>query len=214
MHMFRNYKIPYITYAVTYTPMTRLPYISGGTADFGTFINALITLTIVAAAIFAVFQITLIGLTYILSEASPLKRKELKDKLVSVSVGVLLVASTYIILNTINPNLLKLDVFSNVSSLKPNPIPTAPQTIYAKQSTAIDCKELQNLVGNEVNMLGIGGHCAENLPMQYATEYSGVYKTSSDFVREQYKLEQSMKTEYWYNTNTGGEGGGGGDGGQ
>lgn len=100
----------------TYTPLSGIPGIAEGQVNLLSYINALITLTITLAAIFSVVMLTLIGFQFVTGDAAGPSRKVLKDKLTAVLLGVLLIASTYIILNTINPNLVNIDALRGLEN--------------------------------------------------------------------------------------------------
>lgn len=104
----------------TYQPLTYIPGVTDGKSiNLLSYINALLTLTITLAAIFAVVQISLIGFTYISQDSGPVKRAEAKKQLFAVLIGVLIISSAYIILKAINPNLVSLRIFGELSeSLK------------------------------------------------------------------------------------------------
>lgn len=61
------------------------------------------------AAVFAVIQIVIGGFQYALSEAMGTKQ-DAKDRMTQAMIGLVLALTSYLILNTINPNLVNLKI--------------------------------------------------------------------------------------------------------
>lgn len=93
----------------TFVPLTKggIPGIQTGTS-FSGFLNATFKLGLAVAATLAVVMITIGGLQY-MSTDSISGKTEGRDKIQNAVIGLLIALLIWIILFTINPNLLKLD---------------------------------------------------------------------------------------------------------
>ena len=94
-----------------YTPLVNLPNQSGtiktGGSDLSPYLGGLYSFGVAAAAGLAVIMVIWGGIEYITSVAGEGKSGG-KDKITSAILGLLLALGSYIILNTINKDLLKL----------------------------------------------------------------------------------------------------------
>lgn len=90
------------------------------TTDLGTFINTAFKMAISIGAILAVLRIAYAGYQYMSSDAWG-EKSHAKEILADVTIGILLLLSIYLILNQINPQILKLQI----QGLTP-PTTTAP----------------------------------------------------------------------------------------
>lgn len=102
-----------------YTPLEPLPGIvnSSGKTDIATYIPAVFTLLIAIAGGLAVIMIVIGGFQYV-STDSLTGKKEGKERITNAIIGLLLAIASYIILNTINPQILNFNLR----------IPGAPQS--------------------------------------------------------------------------------------
>lgn len=120
----------------TYNLLTPIPeFCEGGISkcqyvpgNFGKYLNALLRLTIILAAILSVIVIVYGGFQYMTSESLGMK-EEGRERIRNAVVGLILLSASFLILNTINPNILnfKLDI-----GVVPGPNPTTglkPTTI-------------------------------------------------------------------------------------
>ncbi len=90
------------------------------------FINGIMRFIFIAAAIASVVMIVLIGFQYVVAEKSAPSVAALKGKITSLAWGIGLIASTWIILNTINPNIVNnINIFSTAPGAAS---PTQPQS--------------------------------------------------------------------------------------
>ncbi len=127
--------------AVEYVPMTDLPFLSRwqpGQAltnvTFADVFNALFILSIVVGASLAVFMFIWGGLQMISARNKSSNITKGKEKMSNAVIGLLMLLSTYVVLNTINPQLTSLNALQNVTPL------TAPQAnnkIQPKNNTKI-----------------------------------------------------------------------------
>ena len=79
--------------------------------NFNSYVNTFIRLTIILAAILSVVMIVFGGFQYMTSESLGLK-SEGKERMLNAIIGLVLLSASFLILNTINPNILsfKLDI--------------------------------------------------------------------------------------------------------
>ncbi len=103
------------------------------TGDIGKYVNAIIKLSIVIAAVLAVVMITLGGFQYMTSESMGLKQ-EGKDKIKNAFLGLVILASSFLILNTINPALLNFNLNIQTVGVPGNSNSAAPSS----QTTSLD----------------------------------------------------------------------------
>ncbi len=98
-----------------------IPGIKGTSLSFDTYINALYALAISVGALVAVLKIIIAGMKYMLSEVVTSKTDAIKDIQNSL-FGLIIVVSAYLILNTINPNLLRTELITTTldNTNKPN----------------------------------------------------------------------------------------------
>jgi len=77
--------------------------------DTGKYFEAIFNFVLAAAAILAVIMIVIGGLKHIGAAGNPNTIKDAKDQIYWAILGLILALSSWMILNTINPDLLKLD---------------------------------------------------------------------------------------------------------
>ncbi len=94
-----------------YVPLTDLTreLTNGGNIDLGSYIGKLFQFVIGFAGILAVIMIVIGGVQYMSTDSIDGKKDGL-DKVKSALWGLLLALASYLILNTINPDLLKLGI--------------------------------------------------------------------------------------------------------
>lgn len=93
--------------------------IQSGTPQFTTYLQTIINIAIGVTGAISVIMLIIGGLQYILSSVSETAKKDAKDRITNSITAILIILSGYLILNTINPNLVNL-------SLPPIQKPTAP----------------------------------------------------------------------------------------
>ena len=103
---------------LTYTPLEPLPFIpQEGTAPVSTILNAVLKILIIAGAFMAVGSLVFYGIEYMMSDVAGTKLGA-KGHVMGALWGLLLLLGAWLILYTINPQLLN---FSN----DVNPVPGA-----------------------------------------------------------------------------------------
>lgn len=101
---------PLITFAQeAFVPLTGIPGVTSTTTDFDTFLNGIFNIGLAIAATLAVVMITIGGLQYMTTDSIS-NKSEGKDKIQNAVIGLLIALLIFIILFTINPNLLKFDI--------------------------------------------------------------------------------------------------------
>lgn len=102
-----------------YSFLESLPDVSNATP--GSYLQGMIKVVIMITTALAVLMITIAGIEHIAGAGNESKRTAAKEKMWGALLGLILAATSYLILNTINPNLLKLDLNVNTisSSIKP-----------------------------------------------------------------------------------------------
>ena len=102
--------VPIQTLAQEMKTFQQIPFWNGsGSASF---IEALYTIAIAAAAILVVLRLIMAGVEYMFSEMITSKAKA-KEKIQGALLGLLIILGAVTILSTINPRLTNLDVIGN-----------------------------------------------------------------------------------------------------
>ncbi|OHB14882.1 MAG: hypothetical protein A2431_02955 [Candidatus Zambryskibacteria bacterium RIFOXYC1_FULL_39_10] len=101
---------------LSYTVLAPLPGVgdSDGKTTLETYVPAIFKLAIGLSAVAAVLMIVLGGFQYISSDAL-MKKNEGRERIKNAVFGLVLVISAWLILNTINPNLLNINL--NIDSI-------------------------------------------------------------------------------------------------
>lgn len=116
-----------------YNLLSPLPNTGGqtSTSDFGGYLNQMFRLAIGLAAIFAVFFMVVGGIEYMSTDAWTGKKDGMK-KIQNAFWGLVLVLASWLILNTINPDILKLKLDIKPATVK---IDQAKQNSIIKNTT-------------------------------------------------------------------------------
>ncbi len=101
-----------------------LPFI-GTSADFGSYLNGLFQLGIGIAVTLAVVMLVVNGIQYMFSDIPGVKVAS-KNNLGNIVWGLLLAFSAWLILYTINPNLVKFDLIRSLDEAADQAINNAP----------------------------------------------------------------------------------------
>lgn len=106
--------------------LIQVPSVSTAPGSFATYVNLLYRIAILIAGVLAVVMITIGGMEYMASD-SPFSKGDGKTKITNALIGLLLLVSSYLILNTINPQLLNLNIAigSSGGTASTNAIPTS-----------------------------------------------------------------------------------------
>jgi len=94
-----------------YVPLAPLPGVPAGQeTDIGSYLGSIFKIGIGLAGVFAVLMIIISGIQFIGGAASPSAHTEAKERMVNAILGLILALGSWLILNTINPNLLKTNL--------------------------------------------------------------------------------------------------------
>lgn len=91
--------------------------------DIAGYLNVIYLLVIGLGALLAVIKISLAGVKYAMSDIVTNKAEAKKD-IEGALLGLAIILLPYIVLTTINPNLVNLDILKNVQTIRP--VPSAP----------------------------------------------------------------------------------------
>ena len=143
---------------IQYTPLSPLPGVpETGTVDFGAFINGLFKILFAVGALVAVGNMVVGGIIYMTSEVTEGKSGA-RQRMTGSLYGLLLLAGSYLILNTINPQLLSLSL--NVSNTATNSTQQPGTATNASQIPSSDSQAQQTCEaagGNYQPTLGTSG---------------------------------------------------------
>ena len=92
--------------AVDYEPLEDIPGVTGSNPDFSSYIEGLYNFSIAFVAIAALLMITVGGFYYISSAGNQAQAGSAKKIITDALLGLAVVFCTYLILHTINPDLL------------------------------------------------------------------------------------------------------------
>ena len=109
------------------------PQSVGGRAGVINWIQAFYQFSLIAGVFLAVGVITWAGLKYALAAGNPSGQSDARDQILQALLGLILLFGAYIVLYTINPNLvnLKLDTLSDVRVGTPPALPGGCTDCYA-----------------------------------------------------------------------------------
>ena len=120
--------------AQEFVPLTGLPGVPTSGATLPEYLNVIFRIVIGVGALLAVIQITLGGVMYMTSEAIGGKAAG-KSKIQAAIVGLLIILATVLILQTINPQILNLDILGGATEATPAPPFTAPGSTDSSLTT-------------------------------------------------------------------------------
>ena len=101
----------------TYHPIVSVPGVDGKN-DTIHYVQSLYYLSITAGALIAVVKIIFAGVQWMLSDVITSKEKAKKD-IQGALLGLVIILSAVLILNTVNPQLTTLNLFANAPGLTP-----------------------------------------------------------------------------------------------
>lgn len=129
--------------ATEYVPLVGIPGLTDiqGPKTIPQYINTIYILTITIGALAGVMRIAWAGVKYSLSEIITEKESAKKD-IRGVLLGLAILLIPFIVLNTINPDLVNLDVLKGAKTLTPTPYPTpTEQQIKAGDGLQFDSQK-------------------------------------------------------------------------
>lgn len=174
-----------------YNLLSPLPNIGGqtGTSDFGGYLNQMFRLAIGLAAIFAVFFMVVGGIEYMSTDAWTEKKEGMK-KIKNAFWGLVLVLASWLILNTINPDILKLKLDIKPATVQIKPAETTAGNANSPTfSGATNTEEERALLNQLVANPGLYGLTAD-----FGKNREQIDVFSGDPRKEPEKYKEFLKT--------------------
>lgn len=158
-----------------YTPLEPIPGLTSGTnvvdpTQLPKLISAIFTILITIGALFSVLMLTVGGVRYMLSDV--VTSKELAKKRMEASIwGLLLIAGAWLILHTINPQLLNFTFYPGSGSAVAPPSTSSTGTVSQTQTIQASAAQVQQLglqnnsvlLYNNQDAASINGTIAQNM---------------------------------------------------
>ncbi len=142
---------------ICYTPLEPIEGFTSGTAnvDLPTFLQGLFRILFSLGALLAVGMLVVGGIEYMVSEVAHVKQQGLK-RAQAAFYGLAILAGSYLILNTINPELLKLDFAVKSSQTAPR---TTSNSVGDSNSSTFytDCNMTSGGGRNADGSINLGG---------------------------------------------------------
>ena len=110
-----------------YVPLEPLPFFTTANPSFPQYLQAAFRLAVLAGAALAVLMLTLGGVQYMTSDVLGQKEQG-RSRIKNALLGFLLLLAIVTILETINPNLLKFQLITQMVGRVPDATPTTPTT--------------------------------------------------------------------------------------
>jgi len=147
------------------------PQVTGGAGFIG-WIQSFYQFSLIAGVFLAVGVIAWAGLRYALAAGNPSGQSDARDQILQALLGLILLFGAYLILFTINPNLvnLSLPTLSSVSVPPaavsgPRPIEVELPSELAEEIdsnvTVVSTYEFDQTISGAANMRAISGDCAD-----------------------------------------------------
>lgn len=103
----------YVAYAQDYTPLAPLPVGTGGatpaTYTMSTYLSGMIKLLIALGAVTSILMAIIGGTQYVASGIAPSAKDDAKGRIQNAFIGLALILASYLILNSISPNLVQFN---------------------------------------------------------------------------------------------------------
>jgi len=103
---FSPFLLPKVLYAAGYVPLEALPGINAAGSSLTEYVNALFKIGIGVAIVLAVIMLVVAGVEYIGGASSESTKKDAKERIENAIVGLLIALGSWLILFTINPNII------------------------------------------------------------------------------------------------------------
>lgn len=98
-----------------YQPLAQIPLVNNSNPSLIGYLNAIFTLSIAVAAIVAVLRIVIAGFKYMIATDGWANKEEAKSEIAAVITGLIVLLLSFIILQQINPDLVKLRVLQEMN---------------------------------------------------------------------------------------------------
>ena len=156
--------------AVDYEPLEDIPGVTGSNPDFSSYIEGLYNFSIAFVAIAALLMITVGGFYYISSAGNQAQAGSAKKIITDALLGLAVVFCTYLILYTINPDLLNsspsMDALQSTSTSSTSVASSAQSTAHSSNQVSQSATQPQTYCNgntcynsfNECQIAG-GGDC-------------------------------------------------------
>lgn len=95
-----------------YQPLAGIPGVTDDQRSLATYISALFLLAISVGALLAVIKIAIAGIQYMMDDVVT-KKQDAKDDIAGALLGLAILLATFVVLYTINPNLVQIDFLSS-----------------------------------------------------------------------------------------------------
>ncbi|MCA9363619.1 hypothetical protein KC727_00125 [Candidatus Kaiserbacteria bacterium] len=114
-----------------YVPLAGIPGVTDQ-PDLVSYINALYMLTISVGGLYGVIKIAIAGIKWSVSDVVT-DKSDAKKGVYGALLGLAILLSTYVVLNTINPQLTNLNIFGRATEIPP-PAPVAGANLQPGQT--------------------------------------------------------------------------------
>lgn len=170
------------------------------------FLNTLFAITVGAAAALAVLMVAIGGIEYMMTE-SPFKVGDAKDRIMHAIFGLILVLSSVLILNTINPKITSLELFAPSStSVIPQantntpPSNVVPQTPGASTDNKTVVGTILDFGKSAANLLSIPGAAIYDAAAPSNNPNGGTFSTLTEGAK--WLVRQVTAVPKWINSAT------------
>lgn len=141
-----------------YTPLVNLPGLDGANRTLPEYINVLFRLAVGIGALIAVVKIIVAGVKYMSSDVV-FSKEEAKKDIQNSLLGLLIILSTVVVLQTINRNILNLDILQRMSPLQSVAEPAvvvepAPTAIFVDVPPNEDLQRMASSSGVTIDFSG------------------------------------------------------------
>lgn len=113
-YSFALFSVALVACAQSYTPLAPLPIGEGGTTPqtytLATYLSGMIKLLIAVGGGIAILMAIVGGTQYVAAGINPSAKSEAKDRIANSLIGLALILASYLILNTINPKLVDMNL--------------------------------------------------------------------------------------------------------
>mgnify|MGYP001565893360 CR=1 FL=1 len=146
-----------ISIAHAYEPLAPLPISSGigtstGYENMGTYLSGMMKFLIAIGGVIAIVTAIIGGVQYIASGITPSQKNDAKKRIENAFVGLAIVLTSYLILNSINPDLVKINL--NLPKVRgtfreTSTVDQAQDSYGITKYSSLSCLMLNGLVGGE-----------------------------------------------------------------
>ncbi len=184
-----------------YTPLVSIPGLTNQKmASLPDYLNKVYFLIITIGALYGVVKIAFAGVKYSLSDVITSKESA-KGDIKGVLLGLAILLIPFIVLQTINPDLTRLDVLSNAKNMRVD-LKTTPQKSSSYSPSATDIGTTKNFCTDGSYNAATGGCDLSKNTIDQAgcTDYKGTYDTNTKVCT--LPTKQPLCSDGTYNTAT------------